>query len=169
VDINPTRDTYVQDGSSADTNFGTSTDLVVKTSPQTGVNRNTWLAFDTSGYAKITAVTLRLFVTSVQSTATNPIPLILYYPPNSSRGWAEQTMTWNNAPPAGTDVVSTLAINSPNVGTWIEFDVTAAVAPDATGAPTFMLTSTPATNRDAMFSSREGANPPVLRITTAPP
>jgi hypothetical protein len=169
VDLTPTRDAYVQDGTSADTNFGTSTQLVVKTSPATGVNRNSWLSFDTSGFSSITSATLRLFVSSLQTTATNTIPVILYYPPDSSHGWTESTITWNNAPPAGTNALGTVNVNDPQIGTWVEFDVTAAVAAETDGTPTFMLTSTAAANRDAIFSSREGAHPPALKVTGTQP
>jgi hypothetical protein len=167
--LTPTRDAYVEDGTSAGTNFGTTTQLVVKSSSTAGVNRNSWLSFDTSGFSGISSATLRLFVTSTQTTATNTIPVLLYYPPASSHSWSETTITWNNAPPAGSDMLSTVNVNDPQVGTWVEFDVTAAVAGETDSTPTFMLTSTAATNRDVMFSSREGAQPPVLQITGTQP
>jgi hypothetical protein len=169
VSLIPTKDSYVMDGADADTNFGTIDPLIVKSSPTTGFNRNSWTGFDTKGYSNITSATLRLYVDSLQTTATNTIPLLVYYPPDSSQGWGETTITWDNAPPAGTDVVATLDVNNPVIKTWIAFDVTTAVAADTSGTPTFMITSTVATNREAFFSSREGANPPVLEITGTPP
>jgi hypothetical protein len=165
VDLTATKDSYVQDGTSADTNFGTSTQLVDKSSPSTGYTRISWVGFDTSAYTNVTAAVLRLYVGGLQTTASNTIPVVLYYPPQSSQSWDESTITWNNAPPAGSDVLGTVDVNDPQIGTWVEFDVTAAVAAESSGRPSFMLTSTNAANRAAEFSSREGAYAPVLRIT----
>ena len=43
-------DSYVQDGSDANTNFGTATDLLVKNGP-TGYNRNAYFRFSVAGLA----------------------------------------------------------------------------------------------------------------------
>ncbi len=165
VDLIPTRDAYVMDGSDADTNYGTGAVLIVKSSPSAGFSRNTWVGFDTSGYATITAATLRLYVNSVQTTASNTVPLFLYYPPASSQSWSETSITWNNAPQAGTNLLGTVDVNDPQDKTWIEYDVTAAVAAETSGTPSFLVTSTVSANREVMLSSREGSFPPVLRIT----
>src|SRR5581483_1787940 len=55
VDLAPTKDVYVQDGTSAGTNFGTDTQLIVKLRTTSGSNRNSWLTFDVSGYSKVSS------------------------------------------------------------------------------------------------------------------
>jgi hypothetical protein len=169
TDLTPTQDAYVQDTPYADTNFGTDTQLVVKTRSIPGYNRNSWLSFDIAGFTGITSARLRLYVNTIDQSLTNTVPIVLYYPPDPADGWTTSTITWNNAPAYGTNILGTVNINNPQIGTWIEYDVTAAVAADSDGASTFMLTSTPSTNRGAMFDSSRGTNSPVLRITGVHP
>lgn len=164
TDLTPTKDAYVQDGTSADTNFGTDVKLIVKASGTVGVNRNSWLSFDVSGYSKIRVTKLRLFVLSLDFATTNTIPALLFYAPTASDGWPETGITWHNAPAMGSQVGS-VDISDSSVGTWVEYDVTVPVSMETDGVSTFVITSTPQTNRAALLSSREGGNPPVLRIT----
>jgi hypothetical protein len=169
TDLTPTQDAYVQDTPYADTNFGTDTQLIVKARSMPGYNRNSWLSFDIAGFTGITSVKLRLYLNSLDTAGTNAIPVILYYPPDTADGWTASTITWNNAPAYGTNILGTVNVNDPQVGTWIEYDVTAAVAADSNGVSTFMLTSTPSTNRGALFESSRGTSSPVLRITGVHP
>jgi hypothetical protein len=169
TDLTPTQDAYVQDTPYADTNFGTSVQLVVKTRSVAGYNRNSWLSFDVAGYTGITAAKLRLYVNSLENTATDVIPVVLYDPPAAAESWTAAAITWNSAPAYGTQILGTVNVDDPQVGTWIEYDVTAAVAADSNGVATFVLTSTPATNRGAIFDSSRGTNSPVLRITGVHP
>jgi hypothetical protein len=169
TDLTPSQDAYVQDTPYADTNFGTNPQLIVKTRSMPGTNRNTWLSFDIAGFTGITAAKLRLYVNSLDTANTNTIPVVLYYPPDSADSWTEATITWNNAPSYGTNTLGTVNVSDPQIGTWIEFDVTGAVAADANGIATFVLTSTPATNRGAIFESSRGTASPVLRITGVHP
>jgi hypothetical protein len=169
TDLPPTQDAYVQDTPYADTNFGTSTQLIVKTRSMPGTNRNSWLSFDVAGFTAITAAKLRLYVNSLDTANTNTIPVVLYYPPDSADSWTATTITWNSAPSYGTNLLGTVNVSDPQIGTWIEYDVTAAVAADANGIATFVLTSTPATNRGAIFDSSRSTASPVLRITGVHP
>ena len=52
VTLTPTKDSFVTDGSSASTNYGTSTYMALKEHGGTnsGYNRNDWLSFNISGY-----------------------------------------------------------------------------------------------------------------------
>jgi hypothetical protein len=169
TDLTPTQDAYVQDTPYADTNFGTDPQLIVKTRSMPGSNRNSWLSFDIAGFSGITAAKLRLYLNSLDTANTNTIPVVLYYPPDSADSWTAATITWNSAPSYGTNTLGTVNVTDPQIGTWIEYDVTAAVAADANGVATFVLTSTPATNRGAIFESSRGTASPVLRITGAHP
>ena len=67
-------------------------------------------------------------------------------------GWSESTVTWNNAPAAGTPVG---AIGDTDTGTWVELDVTGFVTPG--GDVSFRMSST-ATNGVAYESKEGGAN-----------
>jgi hypothetical protein len=169
TDLTPTQDSYVQDTPYADTNFGTNTQLIVKTRSMPGTNRNSWLSFDVAGFTAIKAAKLRLYVNSLDTANTNTIPVVLYYAPDSADSWTATTITWNNAPSYGTNMLGTVSVGDPQIGTWIEFDVTAAVAADANRIATCVLTSTPTTNRGAIFESSRGTASPVLRITGVHP
>ncbi len=164
VDLAATKDVYVQDGTSANTNFDTDAQLIVKARSQTGLNRISWLTFDVSGYSNVSSARLRLYVGSLDSSSTVTIPLLVDYAPTASDPWDPAGITWNTQPPSG-GMVASANVDDTAVGTWIEIDVTAAVAADTDGQSTFMITSTPVTNRGAIFSSTRGAEPPVLRIT----
>jgi hypothetical protein len=163
TDVNPTKDAYVEDGTNANANFGTSTQLIVKTRSAVGTNRNTWVTFDIAPFTNITSAVLRLYVSNLDMANQNTIPLIVMYAPTASDGWSETGITWNNVPASGMQIAQG-SVDSAALGTWIEVDVTTAVRADTDGASTFVITSTPATNRGALFSSREGPQPPVLRV-----
>jgi hypothetical protein len=164
ADLTPTKDAFVQDGPYATTNYGADPTLQIKTRTAAGYNRHAWLSFDISHASHITSAKLRLYVQALETTVTNTVPAVLYYPPDSTDNWDASTMTWNSAPSCGTDVLGTVNIDNPQAGTWIEFDVTAAVAADTDGIATFMVTSMPTSDRLAVFSSSRGMKPPVLRL-----
>jgi hypothetical protein len=163
TDVNPTKDAYVEDSANANTNFGTATELIVKTRSSVGTNRNTWVTFDIAPFSSITSAVLRLYVSNLDMSNQNTIPLIVMYAPTASDAWVETGITWNNAPASGTAIAQG-SVDSTSLGTWFEIDVTNAVRTDSDGASTFVITSTPTTNRGVLFSSREGPQPPVLRI-----
>lgn len=76
-----------------------------------------------------------------------------------SNSWNED-VTWKNAPAAGTTLIASLgAVSS---GIWYEADVTSAVTGD--GTVSFRAVSTSVNS--AEYSSKQGANPPVLVVTT---
>jgi hypothetical protein len=82
-----------------------------------------------------------------------------YYRVNDN-SWQEGTVNWNNAPAADATPLATLG--SVSVNTWVEVDVTSLVTSDGTYSRRVTTTSTD----DADYSSKEGANPPKLVITT---
>lgn len=75
-------------------------------------------------------------------------------------GWEESTITWSTAPSLSPDVLADAGRVAD--GTWVEIDVTGSVAPGT--AVGFGLRN--ATSDGAYYSSREGANPPQLVITS---
>ena len=71
--------------------------------------------------------------------------------------WNEATITWATAPTLG----PTLAPSGPiSAGSWVTFDVSAAL--EADGAVAFALTSPSSTA--TRLSSRNGSNPPQLVV-----
>jgi hypothetical protein len=135
----------------------------VKNGTSVSYNRNSWLSFDTSAFSHVTSATLRLYVSSLDSSNANTVPVTLDFAP-SSDAWSETAITWNNAPAAGSPV-GVVDVTSASAGTWIEFDVTPSVQSSTDGVATFVVTAAPSSNRGVVFSSREGTDAPVLRIT----
>jgi PKD repeat protein len=110
-----------------------------------------YLRFDVAGLTgDVTNARLRLFVTDASSVGGSVHPV--------SAAWTETSVTWSTAPAFG----SALDTAGPAVaGEWIELNVTSLVA--GNGTYDFALTST--SSNSAIFSSREGAQPPELLIT----
>jgi hypothetical protein len=72
-------------------------------------------------------------------------------------------VTWNNRPaPSGALVTS---LGSVATGTWAEFDVTSALA----GPGPLNLVLQSSSSNSCYYSSREGAHPPELVVTTTTP
>src|SRR5678815_5930815 len=68
--VNPIADAYVQDGSAANTNFGTATTMLVRTDNQNnnGLNRDAYLMFDLDGVSgSISSVKLRFYAALSQA------------------------------------------------------------------------------------------------------
>jgi len=77
----------------------------------------------------------------------------------SDSSWQEETITWNNAPAALTNLLGSLG--SVTTGNWYEVDLTSLITGDGTYSLRISSTSTDG----ADYSSKEGANPPQLVIT----
>jgi hypothetical protein len=73
--------------------------------------------------------------------------------------WQEETITWNNAPAALTNLLASLGSVSAN--NWYEVDLTALI----TGDGTYSLRISSTSSDGADYSSKEGINPPQLVIT----
>ena len=76
-----------------------------------------------------------------------------------SNSWAEDTITWNNAPTIGGSPLD--SVGSVSSGTWVEWDVTSAV----TGNGTFSFGLKSTSSNSIYFNSREAAsNEPELVV-----
>ena len=75
-------------------------------------------------------------------------------------GWTERGITWNNAPAPDASVLA--AAGAITVGTWVEFDVTGAVA--GNGEVNLALQST--SSNSALYASREATQAPTLVVVT---
>ncbi|MBA3819565.1 MAG: DNRLRE domain-containing protein [Deltaproteobacteria bacterium] len=130
-------------------NFGTATTLAADTSPQI----HGFLRFKVSGVSGVVqSAKLRMAVTN--GTTNGPALRA------TSNAWSETAITWSNQPAAGA-----LAENKGSIaqGAPVEYDVTSLV----TGNGTFSFALIPDSSDGFAASSREGATPPVLVITTS--
>ena len=146
-------DTYVS-AASPSTNFGRSTSLYVDGSPEV----RSVIEFPVSGIGggSVTQATLRVFALS-----NNKAVAAAAY---TDTDWSETGLTFSTfEPPAVGPVLSTASpVTS---GSWVSFDVTAAVTTD--GLVAFTLVPTNSTN--TRFASRESAaaTSPQLIVTTS--
>jgi hypothetical protein len=151
--LTPVADTYVQ-STTASTNYGTSSQLVVDNSPV----RQTFLKFTVSGLTEaVTSAKLRIRTISGNNGSSNGGT----FKAMTNTTWSETGTTWNNKPAIDGATLGTLG--SVAKDTWYEIDVTSYV----TGNGTFSIGAT-STNADgAYYDSREsGADAPQLVITT---
>ena len=114
-----------------------------------------YVSFNVSGLSgTVTRAVIRLYVTDGSDKGG------AWYPVDAS-AWTESGLIWNNAPPlTGTPVANIGAVAA---GTWIEIDVTAIV----TGNGSYSFGATTTSANSVRYSSKEGANPPQLVVTTA--
>jgi hypothetical protein len=138
-------------------NYGTSTSLEVRSHSNETIH--SYLKFVVTGVTgTIKSAKLRLFANKSSSSGGSIVFVSNDYVA-SSTPWTEDALTWENAPLLdGTQLDTTGAVDA---GTWVEFDVTAAIQGD--GIHSFGLNST-STNR-ATYGSKEAAeNFPILII-----
>ncbi len=132
---------------------GTSVDLRVRLDA-TGSYRS-YLKFDVSGLSgSVGAVTLRLFCTDASPDGGTVYP--------TSSAWEESTLTWGTQPAATGAAIRD--VGAVAAGTWVDIDLTGSI----TGNGTYSFLISDGNTNSALYSSREGANPPQLRITQAP-
>jgi PKD repeat protein len=149
----PVADARVYEGSPG-SNYGA--DVALRVRSTAGGSYNTYLRFDVASLAgPVLSARLRLFVTDGSDVGGIVSP--------TASSWSETGITWSNQPgPSGPQVASAGTVAT---GVWLEIDVTSAVT--GPGVVSFVLTST--SSNSCLYSSREGANPPELVVTTAAP
>jgi hypothetical protein len=112
-----------------------------------------YLTFDVKGViGTIRSAKLRLYVTDASPDGGRVHPV--------SATWTEGGITFQNAPSLAAPPIA--SFGNVLLDTWAEVDVTSAVA--GNGTVSFGLDS--ASTNSAIASSREGANPPQLMVTT---
>jgi len=160
VTLAPTADAYVQDGTSANTNFGAATTLLVKNST-TGFNRHTFLKFDLSAVSTVSSARLRLFGNLGGTSGTSPVTAHQV----SDNSWTETGITWNNQPAIGTGM-TTVSVGI--TAQYWEWDVTSYIQSQKAAGQTSVtleLQNDVSTAQPAAFNSREAAsNPPQLVV-----
>lgn len=116
--LQATADTYVRDGSYANTNFGTSTTLLAKDAiPGDGYVRTTYIKFNIPASGPITSAMLQLFGSESAGSPESSIQ------PGSLRRQHQlqpSTITDANAPPLGTGgPLTTFAVSGTTASTWL--------------------------------------------------
>jgi PKD repeat protein len=149
----PTADARVNEASPG-SNAGT--DIVLRVRQAAGGSYHTYLRFDLSSLTgTVVAAKLRLFASDGSDVAGRVF--------KTSGSWTESSITWTNKPAPTSALVTSLGTVA-NLA-WAEFDVLAAL----TGAGQLDLVLQSSSTNSAYYSSREGANPPELVITTSSP
>jgi hypothetical protein len=145
----PIEDAYIASGSPT-TNYGSAGTLQVDNSPI----KHFLIKFGISGLngKQISSAKLRFYNVDAASKGGDFYAV-------SDMAWQEETITWNNAPAALTNLLASLGSVSPN--NWYEIDITSLI----TGDGTYSLRITSTSSDGADYSSKEGANPPQLVVT----
>ena len=144
------------------TNYGTDTTLRVRS--ESGNSYRTYLRFDLSslGGASVQSAKLRLYCTDESPDGGR----LRFVPDNR---WSETGLTWSNQPSFATAPLAALGAVALNA--WYELDATSIVQDSGEltgGVFTFVLgNGTSGSTNSALFSSREGTNPPQLVVTVA--
>jgi len=157
VSVEPTDDAYVK-LTSPTSNYGSATTLRVrKTGSETLYS---FLKFTISGLTDVVqSGKLRLYVSDASPEGGSLFAVSNNYK-DTSTPWTQSGLNWNNAPLiTGTALSSMGAVSA---GTWIEFDVTSAIA--SNGTYSFALKSN--TSDPVFYGSRESSNKPSLMIET---
>ncbi|MEI7980237.1 MAG: DNRLRE domain-containing protein [Bacteroidota bacterium] len=159
--FNPSADSYIYDANPS-ANYGTSVDLIVKRG-NTSNFRKAFVKFDLSGsgISSITSAVVRLCTTSSLAIGMN-----IY---ETSDGWTETGITWNNAPAEGLLIASTSIAAAPGYYDW---DITSYVQSQLAGSDpliSMVIYSATVSTGTIIFSSREAyVNRPELVITVNP-
>lgn len=120
VALVPTADAYVRNGTYATQNFGSATDLVIKSTTAANLGRNAYLKFDVSTIASLTSAKLRLYG-QLSDAITENLTLTAYQAANTT--WVEGSINWNNQPETATAALATVVVPD-NTPRWYELDLT---------------------------------------------
>jgi hypothetical protein len=155
----------VQNGSFANTNYGSSSQLLVKQAVAP-YDRIAFLTFNLSGLngTKVSKATLRLF--GGLQAGNNPTFKINVLAV-SQTSWSESTITFNKAPATGAALGSATIPNS--TSQWYTFDLTSYLQQQVLAGKSSVslaIAGTANTNETAAFNSRHSAaNAPQLVLT----
>lgn len=161
----PTDDAYVRDGTYANTNYGSDTQLIIKNDSSANYSRRTFLKFDLSDMDDVTDAKIRLFGDSASSTQ---LPIVSLGA--ASATWNESTITWNNQPAETSPVLATTPVAT-GTDQWYEWNVSEYVQQErAAGRDSvaFVLKGDVTSTTQFTFQSAEAAsNKAELLVTTS--
>lgn len=165
--LTPEADTYVRSGNSSALNFGTSEELEVK---KGGIHFKfeTLLKFDLSGIKReVLDAKLRLNVIHDDEKSGDPDHTLYFV---SDDSWEENVVTWDTKPT--TDSVLSVQV-APNLGQWMEYDVTSIVKAQALSDSTITFMMGSSNNTSLIYASRESSSfliwPQLVVITLPEP
>lgn len=149
--VSPATDSYVRDGTYANTNYGTATVLAVKNGATTGANKESYLKFDLNNLGLTGCSDAKLKIYCTYADADTPVQAYSV----SDDSWSETGITWNNKPATGTVALSSQSIGS--ISRWYTFDITSFVNAELNGNKivTICLKDLTAANKEMDFNSRE--------------
>lgn len=161
----PTADSYVQGGSNADTNYGSSTSLLVKGSADPAYARISYLGFDPSALIGGDIISGLLCMRGlVTETPGSSVSLDV----QTVEGlWSESAVTYNSRPSAGATLGSAV-FGSTQTERCV--DVTSYLsARRSSGQPaSFAVTQTSSPTLVTKIGSRESSDRPYLNVTMKP-
>ncbi len=163
----PSADTYVQDGSDANVNYGTASQLLVKDAVAgNGYVRTAYFQFNLAGLAPITNAALELYGSELPGTSIESSINIAAYAVSRST-WAQNSITDANAPAFGGAPLATIAVSG-TAARLYSFNLTAYLQQQqALGNTTasIALTGIKYTNGIVAFNSTNAAsNGPALLV-----
>ncbi|MGQ7944358.1 CBM96 family carbohydrate-binding protein [Flavobacterium sp. WC2509] len=150
----PVADSYVTDGVSEDTNFGSNATLVLKKSGP-GYDREIYMKFDLEGACAFDKAVLRLYINSAAAAITTTTWQVYAVP---SDFWTEKAITSKSKPESGTLLAT---ITGQAVNRWAEWDITSQALAELSGNKRLSLriVSTNSVGAvDATFVSKEGTS-----------
>jgi hypothetical protein len=155
VTFAPSADAYVSSAST--TNKGTLTTMSVREGNASNpTTYHSYLKFDVTGISgTVSSVKLRVFVTDPSPDGGGAYSV--------GNGWTETGILWSNAPPISGNALAQAGPVA--LSTWVELDLGAGAI---TGNGTYSFALKSASTDSAIYSTREGANPPQLVITYTP-
>jgi len=149
-------DSYVNDGSFADTNFGSDPKLLVKTGIGNSILRNAYLKFLLNDVPDFAVAKLRIFGTNIEYHKADYAPVSVFG--LNDDNWTENGITWNNAPAQQGITLASLSIfGDYDQKAAYEIDVTDFIRSENNGdrTATFMLKDIKSANHKLSFSSKE--------------
>jgi hypothetical protein len=156
VVVNCTADAYVRSGSSAGTNYGSSTLLYTRNNSLTKGICISYLRFDISSIKDPVSVKLRLYGQFDKSGNTSAVEVFDV----ASQTWQEQTITYNNKPAESANVQASV-IASNNSAKYYEWDLTQYINGKKTAGSNIIslaLKNKSATSGFLQFNSKENAS-----------
>jgi hypothetical protein len=160
-----TADAYVRGGSNANNNYGNQNQLITQLASSAGNTFETYVMFDVGQHCTVSSVKLRLFGRLNNNNPLN-VPVSAYSVANTT--WTETGITWNNKPPEGSLLTTTIIAN--NTQAWYEWDITSYIQSELAAGRHIIaiaLKNTTVTSNQAVFNSRQASsNKPVVVVTT---
>jgi hypothetical protein len=152
VTLNPVADAYVRGGTYANDNYGTATQIQIRTSTP-DYQKEGFLKFDLADIAlPVESATLRLHLSS-GGNSTHSVRLV------SDDSWTETGIKYSNKPSAGSIIASYPVTTTSG---YIDIDVKSAVESEAGGLLTLHISDDNNNGISFTYHSKEGTNKPQL-------